>query len=238
MSGAASGWKGGFRPLVEEVGHQRQGQGVAVGEVEHAVDLRRGHAPPLQEDAAVRRGEVAQRQDAHHRLPAGVGAPRRGRRLAAGQNHKHAGGQRRQELLAQPAVDGRQQLVGIHQQQQALAPVGQMAHDIGVRRKRERLAQGGKKEVGRGFDVAAVELNTLDAYLMGNVAVFAQESGLADAARPKDTEDREGQLRFAEGSAQPVALTDAADKLPSSGLFQPLLQRKTGHRLVLGAPTL
>ena len=92
-------------------------------------------------------------------------------------------------LLAQPAVDGRQQLVGIHQQQQALAPVGQMAHDIGVRRKRERLAQGGKKEVGRGFDVAAVELNTLDAYLMGNVAVFAQESGLADAARPKDTED-------------------------------------------------
>ena len=108
----------------------------------------------------------------------------------------------------------------------------------------ERMAQGGMAEVYKAFQPGVertVVLKVLHGHLVDNqdiVARFQREARLADAARPKDTEDRKGQLRFAEGSTQPVALTDAADKLPPPGLFQPLLQRITGHRLVLGVPSL
>ena len=51
------------------------------------------------------------------------------------QDDQYVGRQCRQELLAQPAVDGRQQFIGVDQQQQPLAPVGQVGDHAGVWRQ-------------------------------------------------------------------------------------------------------
>ena len=76
--------------LFKEVGGQRQRQRMAVGHIEDAVDLRRGHALAAQIGLTLVRTQVAQRNDACQRVPTVVGAPGGRRRLAAGHDHDRA----------------------------------------------------------------------------------------------------------------------------------------------------
>ncbi len=224
----------GRRALVVQIGHQRQGQGVAVGEIEDALDLVGGHMPPRQVGAALLRVEVAQGQDAHHLRPTGVGAPGQARRPPPGEDYQGVGGQLAQELLAQPAVDGRQHLVGIDEQHQPARRVGQMGDGVGLGRQAQGGGESAQEEVGRGVDAPAIEESHPRPGRLGEVGELAHEARLADAAGAKEVEDEEGQFRPGQRLAQQIALGFAADEAPAPRLFQSFLQRTRHSRLGRG----
>ncbi len=99
-----------------------------------------------------------------------------------------------------------------------------MRHRIGVGRQPQGRGQGAQEAGRRGVEVAAVESHAGDAHLAGDVAIFAQQARLAQAARPEEVEDEEGQLGFAQDGAQALAFADAADELLASRLFQTIMK--------------
>ena len=101
---------------LSRVGEQRECQRVAPAQLQQPLPVRCRDAGPGQQVRAVGLVEVPKGMDRYHLPPARVGAPRGGGRLAAGEDHDVLRRQGRDENLAQPAVDGAELLVPVHQQ--------------------------------------------------------------------------------------------------------------------------
>jgi hypothetical protein len=105
-----------YGTALSRVGEQRECQRVAPAQLQQPLPVRRRDAGPGQQVGAVHLVEVLERMDRDHLPPAGIGAPRGGGWLAAREDHDVLGLQGWDEFLAQPAVDGTELLVPVHQQ--------------------------------------------------------------------------------------------------------------------------
>ena len=122
--------------------------------------------------------------DRDHLPPARVGAPRGGGWLAAREHHDVLGLQGRDEFLAQPAVDGTELLVPVHQQHGPASPVA------GPRVLGGMNGAGGlgglAETVRRGIDLAPVQQSRGPPSGASTGPHLEQQRGLAHAARAVD----------------------------------------------------
>jgi hypothetical protein len=101
-----------------QLGQQRQRKRVAVGEAEYFLVLLPGEPPTTEVLTAFLRTEVAKRQYAQRRRPAGVGPPLHTRQLTARDSDQRLGWEARQVLLTQPAIERREAFVRVDKDRQ------------------------------------------------------------------------------------------------------------------------
>jgi hypothetical protein len=203
------------------VGHQRQGQGVAVGEGQGGRVLAGRDAPGVQVGPALVRAQVAQRHHLGQVPPAGVGQPARRRRVAPGQHDQVPAGQLGQQRLPQPGVQRGQGLVGVDQQH-AAGPPGQGLKGRPVRWLAQGPAQGGQEPRGRRVEVAPVQPHRRHPGLGGQPVELAQQDGLAHASRAVDVEQGEGRLGVGQRGGEQRQLRRPPDNAPAPGDRQPV----------------
>jgi hypothetical protein len=103
---------------------QRHGQRVAAPQPDQVRTAGRGNAGSGEQLVALRLVEVLEPMDRDHRAPTRIGAPGRGRGVAAGQDDHAVSRQGGQERLPQPSVDRAELLVAVDQQDGAREQVG------------------------------------------------------------------------------------------------------------------
>jgi hypothetical protein len=206
-----------------DVGHQRQGQGVAVGERQGGRVLGGRDAAGAEVGPALGRAQVAQRHHPGQVPPAGVGQPAGGRRVAPGQHDQVPGGQLGQQRLPQPGVQRGQGLVGVDQQHAAGAQ-GQGLQRRGVRGLAQGPAQGGQEARRRRVEVAPVQPHRRDPGVGGQPGELAQQDGLADPAGAVDVQEGERRLGVGQRGGEQRQLRRPPDKAPAPGDGQPVAE--------------
>jgi hypothetical protein len=117
----------GHRAVDRDVGQQGHGQRVAAPEPHQVGADRPGDAGTGEQLVALRLVEVVEAVDGDHRAPTGVGAPGRGRGVAAGQDDEAVRRKGGQERLAQPSVDRAELLVAVDEQDGSRQELGERA---------------------------------------------------------------------------------------------------------------
>lgn len=210
--------------LVVQVGHQRECERVAVGEVEHRLQVAVGHAALRQIGVAFLRREVAQGQRIQERLPARVGAPGGRRGVAAGQHGEDLDRQLGQKHIAQPVVQRRQQLVGVDEQHGATAALGQrLSRRLGGT-ETQRQAETAQERGGGRLHVAGVQRNGSHARLLRQPGKALQEAGLAHAARSMHEEHKERGIRGSQRACKKTQFRISPDETLPPGAVQAIDQ--------------
>jgi hypothetical protein len=155
------------RAALGHVGEQREGEWMAPAEHHQPLPVGGRDTGPGEQLRAVGVVEMVERVDRHHLTPARVGAPGGCRRLAAGEDHNAVGRQGRDELLAQPAVEGAELLVPVDQQHRPTA----------------RGPDGVGESVRRRVDLAPVQQYRGPLGDARPGAHLVQQRGLADPTR-------------------------------------------------------
>ena len=105
-----------------DIGHQGEGEGVAAGEGERARVVRASDPAAFEKGRALLPAEVPQLDRLHQPAPPGIRAPGHRGWVPAGEHRYRIRRERRQQLLAQPAVQRGQPFGGVDQQQQSADP--------------------------------------------------------------------------------------------------------------------
>ena len=109
-------------PLRERVGDQGERQRMTMREREDPGVLLAWNLAPREITPALLRGQVAQRQGSQPDLPAGILTPFRRRRVAGSEDNERIFRQLGQKDLTEPAIEWREQFIGVDQHDVALGP--------------------------------------------------------------------------------------------------------------------
>jgi len=200
------------------VGQQRERQWVATPQHQQPLPARLGDADPGEQVRAVGLVEMVDALSGDHLPPARVHPPGGRRRLAPGEDHEAVRRQDRDEVPAQPAVDGTQMLVRVDQQHRAV--VG------GLLDRLEKALRG-------RVDLSAVQHRRNPAGGPGPGGHLQEQRGLADATRTVHEQHpprRPPGQRVAEGPQ----LVAAADEVPPPRPLDDVPEDGSHHRLSLG----
>ena len=221
----------------EDVDDERHRQGMAVGELEDfAVSVRR-HSATLEIGAGVLGVEVAQRDDAEHLGPGGVGAPLRGSGQPAREHRDRRRREPRQEACAEPLVERSQMLVSVDEEHDApTRPGSDRATVVG---DHQRLGTRAEDALRSGAHLPAVDAHDARLRAGGDRRILIQQRALAHPSGSVEEEDPSEWAVLVEGLPEEVELGHATDEVAPPECLEPFpesLRRVTtrpGHHLIV-----
>ena len=125
----------------------------------------------------------------HQSSPARVRPPRHRRWFASGKDGERVGTEAGQQILAEPALQRRQQLGSVHQQEQTLES-GERSRGFLRGLAARRLGQCREKRGRDRGELTAVETYDVPPDLHAHLLELAEQRGLSDSARTRHEHDR------------------------------------------------
>jgi hypothetical protein len=168
-------------PLREHLHEQRQGERVAMRDLEHPPLVLLRHARATQEGPRLVRPEVAHGDHAQQVSPPRIPPPRRPGTVPARHHDQRPSRERRDELLPQPVLEPDRGLERV-QQQHCRCVAGKRLPRRRLCAEPERPPKLGHERRWRGLDGSQIEAHDPQACILGRLGERAEQHGLANSA--------------------------------------------------------